>query len=137
MKTTISDVEDEKVVKKILDEIVSYNQSKVQRDVKPLLVSITENGQLIAGAQCASGYGWVHVKLLWVDDNHRKRGLGSKIMREVEKEALKRGCAGVHLDTFGFQAPDFYKKLGYEVFGTIDDHPKGIKRYYLSKRLSD
>jgi hypothetical protein len=39
------------------------------------------------------------------------------------------------LDTFSFQAPDFYKQHGYQVFGELQDFPSGHQRYYLKKQL--
>ena len=50
-------------------------------------------------------------------------------------EAVRRGCIGAHLDTYDYQAPDFYRKLGYEVFGSIDDHPPGHTRFWMRKRF--
>ncbi len=56
-------------------------------------------------------------------------------MQAAENEALARGCHGAYLDTFSFQAPDFYQKLGYEIYGKLDDFPKGHCRYFLRKKL--
>jgi hypothetical protein len=53
----------------------------------------------------------------------------------IEEEAKKKGCKLVHLDTYSFQAPEFYKKQGYDIFGILDGYPEGIKRYYLKKDL--
>ena len=78
---------------------------------------------------------WLHIKYLWVTSDHRKQGLGSKLMSLAEEEAQNRQCLGLHLDTFSFQALDFYLGLGFEVFGEIKDHPEGGRRYFLSKRL--
>ena len=50
------------------------------------------------------------------------------------RRALLLGCRSAHLDTFSFQAPDFYKKLGYRVFGAID-YPPDHRRFFLQKRL--
>ena len=56
-------------------------------------------------------------------------------MRLAEAEAVRRGCKQAYLDTFDFQALDFYKNLGYQVFGTLDDFPEGHTRYFLQKRF--
>ena len=55
----------------------------------------------------------------------------------MEAEAIRRGCKGAYLDTFSYQARPFYEKLGYEVFGTLDDYPTGHQRFYMRKRLSE
>ena len=63
-------------------------------------------------------------------------GLGSKLLAEVERTAVEAGCTLIHLDTFDFQAKDFYLRHGYEVFGVLEDCPEGHCRYYLKKKLA-
>ena len=58
-------------------------------------------------------------------------------MHLAEREAVNRGCHGAWLDTFEFQARGFYEKLGYEVFGSLDDNPRGSRRFFLRRRLED
>ncbi len=98
---------------------------------------VDETGTLIAGC-IAEMYFWkiVSVEILWVDEAHRGRGLGRDLLLAVENAAREAGCTLIHLDTFDFQARDFYLKLGYEVFGTLKDCPEGHCRYYLRKKLS-
>ena len=57
------------------------------------------------------------------------------MLAKVEKIAKKYSANLVHLDTFDFQAKDFYLKHGYEVFGVLEDCPKCHKRYYMKKVL--
>jgi hypothetical protein len=56
-------------------------------------------------------------------------------MTETEVEARRRGCHSAYLDTFDYQARPFYEKLGYVVFGTLEDYPKGHQRFYMMKKL--
>ena len=56
-------------------------------------------------------------------------------MRQAEDIAVGRGCTGVWLDTFAFQALGFYGKLGYSIFGELKDHPRGVTQYWLQKRF--
>ena len=119
----------------ILVNLIAYNKSQVHRDFKPFVVAFKQDGKLFGGADCASRWDWMVIKLLWVDEPWRKKGLGSKLMELIEKEAIRRNCHGVHLDTHSFQAKDFYLKLGYAIFGEIEDYPKGHSLYYLSKVL--
>lgn len=80
---------------------------------------------------------WLHVTYLWVDARHRGVGLGSQLLAAAERIAKReRGCASVRLETWDFQAPDFYKKQGYDVVCVIPDYPPGITEYTLTKRLS-
>lgn len=63
----------------------------------------------------------------------RGSGLGASLMRRAEEEAVRRGCRGAWLDTFSFQARGFYERLGYTVFGTIQDYPPGHRRHFMQK----
>ena len=73
------------------------------------------------------------VDILAIDEKYYNNGLGSKLLSHVENEAKKLGSTLAYLDTFVFQAKDFYLKPGYEVFGVLDDCPKGHKRYYRKR----
>jgi ribosomal protein S18 acetylase RimI-like enzyme len=77
----------------------------------------------------------MYIDILWVNEHYRRRGLGSKLLSEAEKEAVRRGCHHVHLDTMSWQAPDFYIKHGYEVIGVLPDIPNGNQKYLLMKAL--
>ena len=77
----------------------------------------------------------MYVDILWVREDERRKELGSKLLKAAENEARKRGCHHVHLDTMSWQAPEFYKKHGYEVIGILDDIPKGNQKYLLMKDL--
>jgi GNAT superfamily N-acetyltransferase len=79
--------------------------------------------------------GWLFVNLLWVDAELRRQRIGRALMAEAERHALDFGCHSAFLDTFSFQAPEFYRKLGYEVFATLDC-PPDHHRFFLKKRLA-
>ncbi len=95
-----------------------------------------ESGRVIAGC-IADGYWWnaVYVDALWVDEKYRGKGLGSLLLNTVENIAVENGCDLIHLDTFDFQAKDFYVRHGYEVFGILENSPDGHCRYYMRKNL--
>jgi ribosomal protein S18 acetylase RimI-like enzyme len=76
------------------------------------------------------------VKYLWVAEPFRGRGHASALLREAERFAVARGCHAAHLDSHSFQAPDFYVKHGYHVFGVLDDCPPGHQRVFLRKTLA-
>lgn len=97
---------------------------------------IKENGMAVAGIYAVI-YLWkiLFVDVLFVNEAHRGKDLGSILLRKVEDEAKAIGVKLAHLDTFDFQAKGFYEKQGYEVFGVLDDCPEGHKRYYLKKKL--
>jgi predicted N-acetyltransferase YhbS len=80
--------------------------------------------------------GWLFIAALWVNEANRGGGIGTALMQEAEKEARHRGCTGIFLDTYSFQARPFYERLGFSVFGELRDCPAGEIRYYLSKLLA-
>ena len=95
-----------------------------------------DNGKIIAGC-VAKMYCWnvAYIDTLWVDSEYCGKNLGSKLLAEIEKTANAIGCYLIHLDTFDFQAKEFYEKQGYELFGVIEDCPKGHCRYYLKNQF--
>ncbi|MGW7516660.1 GNAT family N-acetyltransferase [Streptomyces sp. NPDC054796] len=95
-----------------------------------------ENGE-VAGGLVGYAWGhWLHVDLLWVDERHRGQGLGSRLMAEAEALARERyGCAHSRVETWDFQAPDFYQKLGYAIVGVVEDYPPGCTDHLLVKKL--
>ncbi len=92
-----------------------------------------DTGKLRGCVQARTAYTWLYIQKLWMDPEIRGRGLAKKLILEAEKVGLERGCRNSHVDTFSCQAPDFYQKLGYEIFGELDDYPAGNKRYFLKK----
>lgn len=132
---------EKKNIKRIVDGINEYNLSKVSAitDVwTPLdFVALDENGIEIGGILAGLGY-WngLEIKILWVEENYRKRGIGTQILKHAEKIAKEKGAEIAMLDTFDFQAERFYLKNGYEPIGEIKDFPKGHRRIYFSKKLT-
>jgi GNAT superfamily N-acetyltransferase len=93
-------------------------------------------GQEIAGGVIGSTYWeWFHLDLLWVREDLRGRGFGQRLLKKAEDEARRRGAKNVYLDTFTFQAPAFYTRRGYRLFGEPQDFPPGHRRYFLTKEL--
>ena len=131
----ISPTENE--IKYIRDALNQFNSEKVGEDSHtPLnIVEHDEIGNTIGGILGGTYWGWMYIDVLWVHENHRHKGIGSKLLREAEKEAISRGCHHVHLDTMSWQAPEFYRKQGYEVIGTLPNIPSGNQKYLLIKAL--
>ena len=125
----------------ICDRLIEYNLSKIPAEQGILFETFDkkitdDNGNIIAGC-IAKMYCWnvTYIDILWVDQKYRKQGLGTKLLGAIERTAMEKGCYLVHLDTFDFQAKEFYEKHGYSLFGTLEDCPKGHCRYYLKKNL--
>ena len=99
------------------------------------IVEYDENQNVIAGILGGTYWGWLHIDILWVDENFRSKKIGSRILIAAENEAKKRGCHSVHVDTMSWQAPEFYKKHGYELISELDNIPNGYKKFHFIKRL--
>lgn len=76
------------------------------------------------------------VEVLWVDEQYRNNGLGTKLLMRAEGLARERSCDLVYLSTFLFQAPSFYAKNGYAVIGELAGLPRGAARRWYAKRLA-
>lgn len=119
------------------DKIDEYNVEQTGRDdCKPLQMVVRDrDDKVIAGLTGLTVLDWFYVSTLWVDENHRRAGLGAKLLEAAEKQAAQRGCIGACLTTFSFQAPDFYRGQGYESCGRIDDYPIGQTLFFMKKML--
>jgi GNAT superfamily N-acetyltransferase len=102
---------------------------------KPLGVFVRDPDEILAVLVGGTYSGWLFIRYLWVSDGLRGQGIGRRLMEGGENRALERGCHSAWGDRSSFQAPGFYRKLGYEVFGELDWSPDH-KRFFLQKRLA-
>ncbi|MBI5943594.1 MAG: GNAT family N-acetyltransferase [Chloroflexi bacterium] len=93
------------------------------------------DGEVAGGLIGETHWGWFYISLLFIKEELRGHGYGHRILTLAEEEARQRGAGNAYLDTFSFQALDFYKRHGYRVFGELQDFPPGHQRYYLTKQL--
>ena len=120
--------------------LIQYNHKQVDYKVEKssernYLIKDNE-GNMIAGIRGDFYYNTcLYISILFVGDDYRKQGLGSILLKFMERQAAQRGIELIHIDTFAFQAKDFYLMHGYEIFGVLDGCPKGSKRYYFKKLL--
>lgn len=106
------------------------------RDVRRLAaMAHSADGLPVGGAVGRTWGECCELQQLWVSDAHRQQGVGSRLLRNFEERASARGCALVYLDTFSFQAPEFYKAHGYEVVFEVRGYTQGVVRYTMTKRL--
>lgn len=100
---------------RLSDELDAYNAAATPDVPAPreLTVRLEEDGDLVAGL---SGWTWgsaAGIEMVWVREDQRGTGAGRRLMAAFEAEAVARGCAHAFVTSFTFQAPDFYRRLGY------------------------
>lgn len=121
----------------ILAPLRAYNVAQAGDGKSELLALLVRNdqGEILGGLYGRFFYHWLFIELISVPEQARGEGMGSKLMGMAEDLAREKECIGIWLDTFDFQAPEFYKKLGYSELGQIVDYPPGHKRFFFQKRL--
>ena len=121
----------------IRSALTAFNEGVVGSDGHTALnlVEYDARGEIVGGLIGGSYWGWLYIDILWVREDARRKGLGSRLLMAAEEQARARGCHHVHVDTMSWQAPLFYQKHGYEVIGILPDIPKGNQKYLLMKQL--
>ncbi len=90
-----------------------------------------------AGGLLGEAYGgWLHIRMFWLPEDMRRQGQGSRLLRRAEEWARGKGCLGISLDTFSFQARPFYERHGFTLLGSLADNPPGHARHFLFKRFT-
>ncbi len=102
--------------------------------VKYNLVIKDSRGDVVGGVITTIYRYSMYVETLWIDEKYRKCGYGAQLMKRAEETARAHGCTMMQLDTFNYQAPEFYKKLGFVQYGVLE-YKEGFVRYYLMKEL--
>jgi GNAT superfamily N-acetyltransferase len=115
--------------------LMQFNQQVRGYDFTALRLGAFQGNQLNGGLLGATGWDWLHIDVLFVAPEQRNRGLGRTLVNAALQAAKRRGCLGAYLDTFDFQAKDFYRKLGFEVFAELADFPRGHTRYWMRLRF--
>ena len=121
----------------IFKGLKSYNASFAGPDnMQPLwLVGRDANETIQAGLKGTSFYNWLFIDWLWIAESFRGKDYGSSLLSQAEAIAKKRGCIGVFLDTYSFQAPHFYAKHGYKEIGRLLNLPPGHHRVWMQKLI--
>ncbi len=122
----------------ILNGLIEFNARVLGPNTpEPLAIVLrdTDGETVIGGMWAIFIYDWLFVELLFVPENLRGSGVGRSLMAKAEEAASKRGCKGVRLDTYDFQAPGFYEKLGYKPYGKLDHLPKGHEQTFYFKKF--
>ena len=136
MKFKLENVDSEKA-KEIVNLIREYNSSNRESSKSELLNIYMEDeqGNILAGMVAEIFGNWLEIEYLYVREDLRGKGIGSKILDKAEKESKSRGCKYSFVNTFNFQAPNFYKKHGYKEIFALKEYPYTGERYYYTKEL--
>jgi ribosomal protein S18 acetylase RimI-like enzyme len=123
--------------RRLLDSLYAFNvEATGIDDGRDLFVELLDDdGELYAGVQGWTWGGTCWVELLWVREDHRGQGIGTALMQAVEEESRSRGCRQIALMTHTFQAPDFYRRQGFEKVGELPEYPRGHSDFLLLRRL--
>ncbi|MEP2979010.1 MAG: GNAT family N-acetyltransferase [Lentilitoribacter sp.] len=136
MKLTTRFDPDDKLDNEIIGKTRSYNAKFTPDDYKPFSVYLTnDDGQLMGGMTAFLSWSYLEIKYLWVDEAHRGKGHAAEIMNAGEIAARENKCEYALVDTFEFQALDFYLKQEYQLVAEIDGYLGKYKRYFLQKKL--
>ncbi|MGD9675149.1 MAG: GNAT family N-acetyltransferase [Candidatus Bipolaricaulia bacterium] len=100
------------------------------------LAARDETGAVVGGFMGTVYLGWFAVDVLWVAEAHRRHGIGAALLDAAEAEAARLGAKAAYLDTFEWQARDFYAARGYDEFGRLEDFPEGRWRAFMRKKLA-
>jgi GNAT superfamily N-acetyltransferase len=118
-------------------ELLRFNRAQAGpfRYSRRVICARDSKGKVLGGVILQSYWKETYVELLWLSEKARGEGVGSELIREAERQARKRGSVLMHLNTYSFQAPRFYEKLGFRRVGVMRGSPKGARRLFYAKAL--
>ena len=123
-------------LKKITDGLDAHAQSNIGVTCQPLnIIAKNETGKTIGGLTGFVAGKSFMVNFLWVDETQRKSGAGRDLMNKAESAAKEKGCSHIRVDTYAYQAPEFYKKLNYHLTATIRNFYEGQDRLFFQKDI--
>lgn len=134
---TIAETDSDTDAARVTDILVTHNRQFTAAAARlPLRLVVRDKaGTVQGGALGYSIHGWCYVDILALAPETRGHGMGARLLAAVEQTARARGCVGLYLFSYSFQAPGFYERQGFTAFGRIDDLPPGHAQVWLSKRL--
>jgi GNAT superfamily N-acetyltransferase len=119
------------------DGLDGFNHDHAPLDGVAYLTCVARDdaGGVLGGAVGRTWGECAELLQLWVEPAHRRRGIGTRLVRMFEVRAAEQGCTTCYLTTFSFQAPELYGALGYEVAWKVAGFPDGIVRYEMVRKL--
>lgn len=123
-------------IQRIHDGLVATDPINRPRHYAPLLLSVRDSDlRLVGGLLASTVWNWLSIDALWVNQDLRGQGYGSRLVARAEQVARARGCTHARLDTFDYQAQVFYESLGYSVYAQLEGFPAGHVQLHMMKLL--
>ena len=133
---TIIDLNEEQV-EDIEERLEDFDESYITYKMDgEIHIGIEDDGKLVAGLNAyITNFKILYVSTVFVDEEYRRKGLGARLMREMEKRAAAMGVNMIRLDTYDWQGKEFYETLGYECVGHYENKEDGFSEYFYLKKL--
>ena len=124
--------------RRLWNGLIRYNRKTAEpfHYTRTVLTVRSAAGSVLGGLILQSYWKESYVELLWLSERARRLGYGRRLMQEAERRARRRGSRLMHLNTYSFQAPGFYEKLGFKRVGGMQGSPAGESRHFYVKHLS-
>ena len=131
----------------VTDRLVEFNRAHLelweqnhdaQYEAAPLQIYVLDQQGQVVGGLAGRTHGlraWLEISVVWVKEELRGQGIGRELMRRAEEEARRRGCLYARTSTSQHQAPRFYERLGYSLYGKLENCPPGETAHYYRKDL--
>ncbi len=124
----------EKSIEELRRALAAFNLATASIDQSRELGAFIHaaQGRLVGGVLGLLWGQCLETRYLWVEGRLRGQGYGTKLVTTLEEEARAKGCQLAFVDIFNLQAPAFYAKLGYEIFGSVEGYPHGYQKFFLT-----
>ena len=136
MHMKIIDLNEEQV-EDIESRLSSFDESHITYKMDGCIqIGVEDDDKLIAGLDaCITAFKILYVSTVFVDEEYRRKGIGARMIREMEKRAAAMGVNTIRLDTFNWQGKEFYETLGYMCVGRYENAEDGYSEYFFMKRM--
>lgn len=110
-------------------------KSNVKLNFEEYCFVAEDNEEIMGVITGRAYYNEVHIGDLIINEKYRHQNIGTKLVKTVEESYKGKGYSKITLTTFGFQAPEFYKKLGYSLEFVREDNDPKLSKYFYAKLL--
>jgi GNAT superfamily N-acetyltransferase len=131
---------DKKESEYIRRRLIEFNAMHVPENLSSSYEEINlaiknDAGLVVGGILAVLCWNWIEVDILWIDETIRGMGHGTRLLNQIENIAKEQNCTFIKLNTFSFQAPDFYRKNGYQEVAVFEEAPIGSRHFYFKKAI--